>query len=264
MKTNRVANLLAVSILLTLISAGIKYFASHENAMPLNDKVRLDNEAFNNAVIYSSFALICLVSVVALKTLLDKDKKNKELLASLHEANQSLELKVLERTSELEKKSVLAEKLNRDLQDNFEELQTFYEGLHVSNAKAEDTLKELKDWYDNAPNGYHSLTSTGLIIRMNQTELQWLGYDRDEVLGKMQFTNIVAPEEHAEYNAQFAMFLAKGFIRNVRHTFVRKDGSRFNVLLNATAIYDTHGKYVMSRGATYLLNTGEEDIGKAL
>lgn len=262
MKTNRVANLLVISILLTLISAGIKYFASHEDAMPLNDKVRLDNEAFNNTIIYSSFALICLVSVVALKTLLDKEKKNKELLTSLHEANQSLEENVRERTSELEKKSVFAEKLNHDLQDNFEELQSFYEGLHASNAKAEDTLKELKDLYDNAPNGYHSLTSTGLIVRMNQTELQWLGYDRDEVLGKMQITSIVAPEEHTEYKAEFATFLSQGFIRNIRHTFVRKDGTRFNVLLNATAIYDANGKYVMSRGVTYRLNTGEEDMGK--
>ena len=85
---------------------------------------------------------------------------------------------------ELERKSNLAEKLNRDLQDNFEELQSFYETLHNTNKHAEDTLREMRDLYENAPTGYHSLDSSGLIVRMNQTELNWLGYTREEIVGK--------------------------------------------------------------------------------
>ena len=208
----------------------------------------------NDIINYSSFALICVISGLALKALLDKDKRNHELLASLHEANKNLEENVQERTIELERKSNLAEKLNRDLQDNFEELQAFYETLHNSSKRAEDTLREMRDLYENAPTGYHSLDASGLIVRMNQTELNWLGYTHDEVVGKMHITNILAPEEHVDYRENFASFLRQGYIRNLRHTFVRKDGVRLRVLLNATAIYDNRGKYVMSRGVSYLIS----------
>jgi len=225
-------------------------------------KVRAANlkriTTINDIFHYSSFALICIISALALKALLDKEKRNQELLASLHDANRHLEENVQERTIELERKSNLAEKLNRDLQDNFEELQSFYETLHNSSKRAEDTLREMRDLYENAPTGYHSLDASGLILRMNQTELNWLGYTHDEVVGKMHFTNILAPEEHGDYRENFAIFLRQGYIRNLRHTLIGKDGRRLHILLNATAIYDNRGKYLMSRGVSYLItNTSE-------
>jgi PAS domain S-box-containing protein len=204
--------------------------------------------AINDTIHYASFVLICFISGLALKALLDKEKKNKELLAALQESNKNLEIKVHERTIELEKKSQLAEKLNRDLQDNFEELQAFYEALYLSNEKSEDMLKEVKDLYDNAPCGYHSLNADGLIVRMNQTELDWLGYERQEVVGKLNVTEILLPEDRARYRERFSTFLQLGYIRDQEHTFVRKDGSTFNILLNATAIHDEKGNFVMSRG----------------
>jgi PAS domain S-box-containing protein len=204
--------------------------------------------AVNDTIHYASFVLICIISGLALKTLLDKEKKNKELLAALRESNKNLEIKVHERTVELEKKSHLTDKLNKNLQDNFEQLQAFYEALHVSNEKSEDTLREIKDLYDNAPCGYHSLNADGTIVRMNQTELDWLGYKREEVVGKLKVTEILLPEDHEKYRRSFASFLEHGYIRDQEHTFVRKDGSTFHILLNATARYDEKGNFVMSRG----------------
>ncbi|MFN8419985.1 MAG: PAS domain S-box protein [Anaerolineae bacterium] len=53
--------------------------------------------------------------------------------------------------------------------------------------KAEEALKrytaEIEDLYNNAPAGYHALDTYGLITRMNDTELLWLGYTRDEIIG---------------------------------------------------------------------------------
>jgi len=203
--------------------------------------------AVNDTIHYASFVMICFISGMALKALLDKEKRNKELLAALKEANTNLEIKVHERTMETEKKSLLAEKLNRDLQENFEELQSFYEALHLSNTKSEDTLREIRDLYDNAPCGYHSVNWEGLIVRMNQTELNWLGYTRDEVIGKMNIAQLFRPEDKAAYLEKFAFFLKQGYARNLEFTFVRKNGSTFQIILNATAIYDNDGNYVMSR-----------------
>jgi hypothetical protein len=53
---------------------------------------------------------------------------------------------------------------------------------------AEEKLKkyaeEVTDLYENAPCGYHSLAKDGTIIRINNTELTWLSYSREEVVGR--------------------------------------------------------------------------------
>lgn len=44
--------------------------------------------------------------------------------------------------------------------------------------------QEIEDLYENAPCGYHSLDPEGRYLRVNATELQWLGYTREEMIGK--------------------------------------------------------------------------------
>lgn len=237
------------NVIMNELRTSIADLTRHEEELLVKRNSRLKKiYVVNDTIHYASFVLICIISGLALKTLLDKEKKNKELLAALRESNKTLEIKVHDRTVELEKKGSLTEKLNKDLQENFEELQSFYEALHISNAKAVDTLREIRDLYDNAPCGYHSLNAEGTIVRMNQTELDWLGYTRDEVVGKLKVTEILNPEEHTKYHTGFATFLQQGYIRDREHTFRRKDGSTFQVLLNATAMYDDQGNFVMSRG----------------
>ena len=46
------------------------------------------------------------------------------------------------------------------------------------------SMDETRDLYENAPCGYHSLDADGKFIRINNTELKWLGYTRDEVIGR--------------------------------------------------------------------------------
>ena len=236
------------NVIMSELRTSIADLTSHEEDLLQKRNNRLTKiYVVNDTIHYASFVLICIISGLALKTLLDKENKNKELLAALRESNKNLEIKVHERTVELEKKGLLTEKLNRDIKENFEELQSFYQALHISNSKAEDTLREIKDLYDNAPCGYHSLDANGMIVRMNQTELDWLGYKREEVVGKLFATDILHPRDHAKYRTAFATFRQMGYIHHQEHSFLRKDRSTFAVLLNATAIYDDKGNYVMSR-----------------
>ncbi|NJK75423.1 MAG: PAS domain S-box protein [Microcoleus sp. SU_5_6] len=55
-------------------------------------------------------------------------------------------------------------------------------------------IREVEDLYNNAPCGYHSLDAGGTIVRINDTELKWLGYTRDEVLHKIKFLDLLSPE----------------------------------------------------------------------
>ena len=106
---------------------------------------------------------------------------------------------------------------------------------------------ELDDLYNRAPCGYHSLGPDGLIERINDTELDWFGYSRDEVVGKMRLTDFMTPESLATFKASFPRFKMEGAVNELQFELRRRDGSTFPALISATAIFDESGQYVSSR-----------------
>ena len=110
---------------------------------------------------------------------------------------------------------------------------------------------EVEDLYDNAPCGYHSLDENGVFLRVNQTELQWFGYRRDELIGKKTVADLVDDEGKVRFRETFARFKAEGCIIGVEYRAVRKDGSTFPILLNSTLVTSPDGKYRHSRGTIF-------------
>jgi PAS domain S-box-containing protein len=107
--------------------------------------------------------------------------------------------------------------------------------------------QELQQLYDGAPCGYHSLDRDGMYLRINQTELTMLGYDRDEVIGKIRFPDLLTPASQAKFRHCFPKFQERGAIEDLEFEMVRKDGSILDVSLSATVIRDDVGQYLMSR-----------------
>jgi PAS domain S-box-containing protein len=105
---------------------------------------------------------------------------------------------------------------------------------------------ELEDLYNNAPCGYHSLDKDGRIIRINQTEADWLGYTREELIGR-KITEFHAPSSAEIFAKDFSRFKREGYVRNIEAELVRKDGTYFTALLSSTAVYDADGNYLMNR-----------------
>lgn len=113
---------------------------------------------------------------------------------------------------------------------------------------------ETTDLYDNAPCGYHSLDARGYFVNINNTLLHWLGYTRDEMLGKMHQAQIISVEDQIRFQAAFDELKSNGTVSDFELTLVRKNGSRFPVLVKATAIKDTNGNFIKSRFATFDLS----------
>lgn len=116
--------------------------------------------------------------------------------------------------------------------------------------EAQRLSEVLHDLYDNAPCGYHSLDYQGLVIRINQTELDWLGYQREEVLNQ-PFTALLTPTSKAEFQAFFS-----GFTRGVRSynlvlEMQRKDGSTFYISNSATVLKDQQGHFSAARTSVF-------------
>ena len=110
---------------------------------------------------------------------------------------------------------------------------------------------EIRDLYNNAPCGYHSLDKDGVFVRINDTELEWLGYAREDVIGKVKFSDLLAPRSRSTFEAEFPRLKAEGSVRDIEFDLVRKDGSILPVLVSATAVTDASGNYLMSRSMVY-------------
>jgi len=100
--------------------------------------------------------------------------------------------------------------------------------------------------YDHAPCGYLSLDADLRFVNLNQTLMTWLGYSRDEVIGKMDVFDLIDPawRQVAEDRVQT---LQRGEQTDPMEVEVRrKDGSRFPVLLSSTAVRDEAGQFLHS------------------
>jgi len=111
--------------------------------------------------------------------------------------------------------------------------------------------EEIRDLYDHAPCGYHSLDQDGLFLNVNQTELDWLGFTREELVGKRKWSDVVTPESAARFRAMFPIFKQRGRVDDLEFDLIRKDGSLMRVSLNAVAVTDEAGAYVHSRSTLF-------------
>jgi PAS domain S-box-containing protein len=134
-----------------------------------------------------------------------------------------------------------------------EKLRRAYEELEhrvrERTSQLQHTLERVNDLYHNAPCGYHSLDEDGIYVDINNTELEWLGYERSQIVGKKNTFELQTPRSQVTGKEVFHRLIAEGSVRDVELEFIRKDGSILPVLLTASAIHDASGKFLRSRSA---------------
>ncbi|TAE08194.1 MAG: PAS domain S-box protein [Oscillatoriales cyanobacterium] len=112
-------------------------------------------------------------------------------------------------------------------------------------------IREVEDLYNNAPCGYHSLDAEGTMVRINDTELKWLGYTRDELLYKIKFLDLLSPDGKQVFYENFPKLKQQGWVENLEFEMSTKDGSSRWFNLNATAIEDAAGNFMMTRSTLF-------------
>jgi PAS domain S-box-containing protein len=117
-------------------------------------------------------------------------------------------------------------------------------------AELQQAAQEIEDLYNRAPCGYHSLDQEGRFVRINQTELQWLGYEAAEVLGK-KFTDFTTPEGVLQFQKNFPKFKKQGWIHDLEYNLRCRDGSLLPVSISVTAINDADGNLIMTRTSLF-------------
>jgi PAS domain S-box-containing protein len=121
--------------------------------------------------------------------------------------------------------------------------------------EADEKLREsavmIASLYNNAPCGYHSVNAGGTFLLINDTELKWLGYSREELIGKKKIADLLTNKSCRNFDQTFNGFLKTGKTRDLEAELVRKDGTILPVMINATAIFDAQGHFVASRSTVY-------------
>jgi two-component system, cell cycle sensor histidine kinase and response regulator CckA len=112
----------------------------------------------------------------------------------------------------------------------------------------QESEKNYRDLYDEAPIGYHEYDTEGRITRVNRRELEMLGYRAEEMVGRPVWDFLVEKTEAREsIRARLAGLEPprKGFTR----TYVRKDGITLSMLIDSTVVKNSEGQITGIRAA---------------
>jgi len=113
--------------------------------------------------------------------------------------------------------------------------------------------REIMDLFNTAPCGYQSTNQEGIITEMNDTLLKWLGYSRDEVVGKMMVKDMLSLESLPKLEYYFPL-LKSGKLKAIHYIeaiYRRKDGTTFFVLANTVAEYDKDGHFTHTKTSIF-------------
>ncbi|MBW8039948.1 MAG: PAS domain S-box protein [Planctomycetes bacterium] len=121
--------------------------------------------------------------------------------------------------------------------------------LRGANQQLKASEERFRDFFANAPVGFHTFGPDRVIADINETELAMIGYIRDEVIGKKIWTDLIIPEQRDQFEKHWQDLITKGQVRNLEYTLVHKDGHNINVVLNASSRFDEHSNLIYTRGS---------------
>lgn len=115
------------------------------------------------------------------------------------------------------------------------------------------------DLYAHAPCGYLSTRADGLIIRVNDTFLDWTGYSRDDLVGRRRFVELLTVGGRLYHETHFMPQLQmQSTAREMAFEILRADGARVPVLVNAVLKRDEAGLTSVVRTAIFLATERRE------
>ncbi|MFD3823205.1 PP2C family protein-serine/threonine phosphatase [Streptomyces sp. NPDC058625] len=113
----------------------------------------------------------------------------------------------------------------------------------------EDSVEEL---YESAPCGYLSTLMDGTIAKINTTLLNWLGLDRETVVGRMRFTDLLTVGGKLYHETHFAPLLRmRGEIGGIALEIKQADGDRIPVLVSSVVKQSSTGEPLLIRATVF-------------
>jgi len=121
----------------------------------------------------------------------------------------------------------------------------------LQNASLFDQLRKSEelysDLYEHSPDMYHLVDRDGKIFNCNQTEVERLGYEKQELVGQPIFKFYPT-----SYHDRLRQILQRIFdhgeeLKGHEEQMLRKDGSVIDVSVSTTIVFDQNGKPTLNR-----------------
>jgi sigma-B regulation protein RsbU (phosphoserine phosphatase) len=112
-----------------------------------------------------------------------------------------------------------------------------------------DLLEDsIEDLYDNAPCGYLSTTLEGHIAKVNATLLNWLGYSREDLVGRRRFADLLTAGGKIYNETHLAPLLQmQSQVNGVALELQAADGARLPVLITSVVKHGDDGRPLLIR-----------------
>jgi len=139
------------------------------------------------------------------------------------------------------------EKMRQELEKYTQELEKLVEERTKQLAESEKRYRLL---VESPIVAFWEADSNGVFRFVNDRLLEMSGYSRDEVVGKMTMFDPIAPEQREWLAERIRLHKEHKLYGDVVEAeLVKKDGSRFHVLVSPAPIYDEKGNLVKNIGA---------------
>lgn len=132
-------------------------------------------------------------------------------------------------------------------------LQAFRNQISVAlnNAYLFEQMKQSErlyaDLYENLPDMYHSVNPDGIIVSCNKTELDHLGFTKEEIIGE-KITKLYPSEYHELILHRIKEIFNTGVdLKGIEEIMETKSGTLINVSVNTSIVYNSERKPVLVR-----------------
>ncbi|WP_026934868.1 PAS domain-containing protein [Christiangramia echinicola] len=96
----------------------------------------------------------------------------------------------------------------------------------MNNNKKHKTVlfESAEELYHDAPCGYVSFSNDGIVYNINQTLIEWLGYEREEILGKKKIFDFFKMGGRLYFETHFfPLIRMQGFANEINFEIQKKD-----------------------------------------
>lgn len=122
----------------------------------------------------------------------------------------------------------------------------------IVDAKVEKLSQEKDEFYNHAPSGHFSTAENGIINKINDTLLGWLGYAKEDIIGKVTFQSLLSVGGKLYFETHYSPLLQlQGFVQEISFEMVKKDKTRMPVLINTKQIRDENGRVQINYSSVF-------------
>ena len=110
-------------------------------------------------------------------------------------------------------------------------------------AEAQLTEESAEDLFEDAPCGYLATRLDGTVVRVNRTFERWISREREELVDRMRFQDLLTAGGRIYYEAHYAPLLQmQGSVQEIAVEIVRPDGTVLPALINSVLRRNQEGQ----------------------